>query len=189
MARGGSLEGKFITLVERIRPIPPPQTQGPFKVALRYPKNPNVSLIEGAVASFYESVVGEFVNIYAPQEDSPVSEREVRHRFDRAIQDALGPRGQGQPRRTAAFGKRLKNEARRLLGGLGEPPVGWQVYLPLHAPSVTKATSFGHVECLPGDSATPARLRDQPPTVASAFKVDLVARLHVHAVDAAAART
>lgn len=189
MARGGNLEGKFITLVERTRPIPPPQTQGPLRVSLRYPKKPNVSLVEGAVADFYVSLVNEFVRTYAPREDSAVSEHEVRHRFDRAIQDALGSRGQGQPRRTAAFGKRLKSEARRLLEGLEAPPVAWQVYLPLHAPSVAKETSFGRVDFLPGNSATPTRLRAQLPDVASAFNVDVVARLHVQAVDAAAARS
>lgn len=189
MARAENLGGKFITLVERIRPVPLPPPHGPLRVAIRYPKKPNVSLVQGQVADFYNSVVAEFVKTYSPREDSSVSEREVRHRFDRAIQDALGARGQGQLRRSAAFGKRLRSEARRLLEGLGGPPVAWQVYLPLHAPHVTKETSFGRVDFLPGDSLTATQLRTQIPSVASAFDVAVVARLSVKAVDGTAARS
>jgi hypothetical protein len=189
MARTGKLGGKFITLVERIRPIPPPPRHGPLRVAIRFPKKPDVSLVQGQVADLYESVVDAFVKTYSPRDDSPVSEREVRRRFDRAIQDSLGPRGQGQPRRSAAFGKRLRREARRLQEGLAAPPVAWQVYLPLHAPTVTTETSFGRVDFLPGDSATATRLRNQIPDVASAFNVAVVARLNVSAVDSEAARS
>lgn len=189
MARAENLQGKFIRLVELIRPVPAPAPPGPLRVSIRFPNKPNVSLVEGQIADLYESVAAEFVKTYAPRDDSPVSEREVRRRFDRAIQDALGSRGQGQPRRSLAFGKRLRAEARRLQERLGGPPVAWQVYLPLHAPKVAKATIFGRVEFLPGDSPTPTSLRSQIAAVAPAFDVAVVARLHVHAVDGTAARS
>lgn len=189
MARPENLGGRFITLVERIRPVPRLPSHGPFKVLIRFPNKPDVSLLEGPVADLYESVVGAFVKAYSPREDSPVSEREVRRRFDRAIQDSLGKRGQGQARRSAAFGKRLRREARRLHEQLAVPPVTWRVYLPLHAPVVVEETTFGRVDFLPGNSATAIRLRSQIPGVASAFDVAVVARLGVSAVDSEAARS
>jgi hypothetical protein len=189
MARAENLGGKFITLVERIRPVPPPSSRGPLKVAIRYPKKPDVSLAAGPVADLYDSVMEAFLRRYSPREDSPVSEREVRRRFERAVQDSLGQRGQGQSRRSAAFGRRLRREARLLQQGLGLPPVVWQVYLPLHAPHVTKETSFGRVDFLPRDSPTAIRLRTQIPDVASAFDVAVIARLKVQAVDGTAARS
>jgi hypothetical protein len=162
---------------------------GPFKVAISWPKKPNVLLVEGRTADLYEVVSASFVATYAPRQDSPISEHEVRRRFDRAIQDALGGRGQGQSQRSAAFGKRLRREARKLLEGLATPATDWQVFLPLHAPTVKVETRFGRVAFIPGDSPSAKSLRRQIPEVASAFDVAVVARLNVHAVDAKAAKS
>lgn len=189
MTGAENLAGRFITLVERIRPIPLPKTHGPFKVAISWPKKPNVRLVEGRTADLYDAVSAAFVSTYAPRENSPISEHEVRCRFDRAIQDALGGRGQGQPHRSAAFGKRLRREARKLVEGLAAPATDWQVFLPLHAPTVKVETRFGRVTFIPGDSPIATSLRHQIPEVASAFDVAVVARLSVHAVDAKAAKS
>lgn len=189
VARVQNLEGKFMGLVEHIRRTPPPKTHGPFRVVITWPKKPTVRLLEGRTADLYETLSASLVAVYAPREDSPISEHEVRRRFDRAIQDCLGGRGQGQSERTAAFGKRLRREAKNLLKGLETPAADWEVYLPLHAPTVQVDTRFGRVAFMPGDSPAAKSLRRQVPEVASAFDVAVVARLTVRAVDAKAAKS
>lgn len=188
MARAQNLEGKFILLVEHIRRTPVPKTNGPFRVVISWPKKPTVRLLKGRTADLYETLSASLVAIHAPREDSPISEYEVRRRFDRAIQDALGGRGQGQSERTVAFGKRLRREAKNLLKGLETPAADWEVYLPLHAPTARVDTRFGRVTFMPGDSPAATSLRRQIPEVARAFDVAVVARLSVRAVDASAAK-
>jgi hypothetical protein len=118
------------------------------------------------------------------------SHRSARWRSEgRSHRGRLGQRGQGQPRRSVAFGKRLRREARRLQERLAGPPVAWRVYLPLHAPTVAAETTFGRVTFFPGGSVTADRLRREIPDIASAYDVAVVARLSVRAVDSEAARS
>jgi len=189
VARSKDLGGRFVNLVERIRPIPLPASQGPLRVVIRFPKKPDVLLVEGQTANLYEEVITAFISTHSPREDSPISEHEVRRRFDRAIQDALGQRGQGQVRRSAAFGKRLRREARNLLEGLASPPVAWRVYLPLRAPIVSREATFGRVDFIPGGSRVATRLRQQLPELARVFDVPVIARVSLSAVDSTAARS
>lgn len=182
------LKARFRALVERVRATPHPGDSGPFKVSIRFPRKADVALRTGDAADMYEQVLQAFFATYAPTHDSPISRREVKGRFDRAIQNALGPKGQGQVRRTTTFHRRLVTETRVLFTALNAPSSQWRVYIPIRAPLVARATKFGVVEFLPGSGTVGERLRRALPNVASAFDVDTIARLHVNAVDGNAAQ-
>jgi hypothetical protein len=184
----GKLEKLFLALVERIRATPPPGNTARItaQIAAR-PRKPEVRLA-GEAGALYETVRGSFLSAYSGEELSPVSTKEVERLLDRAIQDTLGARGQYQQRRTRGFAERSRQQARLLLDLVAAEPGCWTVYLPLHAPLVSKRTVFGPATFVPGTPSTMRRLLSGAPAFASEMNADTVASVTVLAVDALAAQ-
>lgn len=142
-------------------------------ISLSLPGAPRVRLgaREGAQ---YQEVLDCLRSCFSKGQVPDVSSEHIERLLKVAVLDALGPRGQGQKRRTKVFVRRKEAAVEKVLGALSAAVAEWKVYLPVPAPSVNRTRTFGKVRFLPPNSR---EIRLLTPTLNEPRRTGLSSRL------------
>jgi hypothetical protein len=177
-----------INLIERLRATPR-ESEGPHRMVLSAPNYRQV-LLKDPEATLFDSAMSALRLAFAGSGDHVVLS-DIEEELKSTVLRALSPQDD------KLFRSQAVAAAEGLCNSLNEPPVEWDVFIPLSAPTVQRPTCFGRVTFMRSSCAEIRALlasrKGRGPeratkTLARAFESRTAARVTVLAKDGQAAR-